>query len=488
MNPSTGIRMIAKIKNIFYKNKYNKMMELPQSPRQDIPQLSGPEPPPIESVRIQYTIRPVEYYIYESDTGALRLRFIEPREPPQEVIEEILMGTREPSSPVEAYYRDKSLSGYGKLFPLIIDDNIEEIAVDGPGSNVSVINKLIPGFWIDVDLSLGEPELDSIAIQLARKAGRLLSLATPYAEGITTEGHRVAVTLGREITRHGTSIVLRKYPEKPITITDLIAQRVLTPLATAYLWILIEAHSFLMIIGGMGAGKTTLLQSLASLIPPYHRIVTIEDTPEIRLYHKHWDSLVTRPRIPGEEIEDVGLEDLLRFALRRRADHVIVGEVRGREARLLAQAAASGHGSLTTFHADDPESAILRLRLEPINLPPLFLEVINAFILVRRIPVVGGGFLRRVVRITEIHDDELFDVFKWDPVSDKLQPNDPEEVAAKSRVLREAWTRLGMPGGDLASELAERARFLEERLNLPKETFISSLFKFYATRYGVLRE
>ena len=93
-----------------------------------------------------------------------------------------------------------------------------------------------------------------------------------------------------------------------------------------------------------------------------------------------------------------------------------------------------------------------------------------------------------MIRITEIHDDELFDVFKWDPISDKLQPSDPEEIAAKSRVLREAWARLGMPGGDLASELAERARFLEERLNLPKETFISSLFKFYATRYGVLRE
>lgn len=436
-------------------------------------------------IRGHYKVGPVEYYLYVDEYGFFRLHIVEPREPPGDVIYDIISGVRSPANEAERYHAQKKTSGYGKLYPLIIDDNVEEIAVDGPGMRVAVLHRLLPGYWIDVDITLGEAELDSIAIQLARKAGRLLSLATPYAEGITSDGHRIAVTLGNEITRHGTSIVLRKYPEKPVSITDLLATRILTPLAAAYLWLLVESHSFIMIIGSMGAGKTTLLQALAGLIPPHHRIVTIEDTPEIRLYHKHWDSLITRPRIPGEEIEEVDLETLLKFALRRRADHVIVGEVRGREARLLAQAAASGHGSLTTFHADSPEAAILRLRLDPISLPPLFLRIITAFVHIQKIPVVGGGFLRRVTSITEIQDDELVPIFEWKPESDSLIPKKEGEVVERSTALREAWIRLGMPSGSLEAELEERKRFLEERTNLPGEVFLSSLAKYYAMKYGV---
>ena len=439
---------------------------------------------PPDSVVAHYTKGPVTYYIYIDERGLHRLRFIEPPPIDEDRLKLLVAGIEDPRDRVEAYYVEKARSGYGSLYPLIIDDNIEEIAVDGPGRSVSVLNTMIPGKWIDVDLVLGERELDGLAIQLARKAGRLLSLASPYAEGLTVDGHRIAVTLGREVTRFGSTIVVRKYPEKPISIGYLIATRVLSPLAAAYLWLLIEARSFILIIGSMGAGKTTLLQSLANLIPPHHRVITIEDTPEIRLYHPHWDSLVTRPRPPGEEIEEVTLEDLLKFALRRRADHVIVGEVRGREARLLAQAAASGHGSIATFHADSPESAILRLSLEPISLPRLFLNLISAFVTIRRIPVAGSGVIRRVYSITEVADDELVTVFQWRPDLDRLEPINAEEVVARSRRLREAWERLGMIGESLEIELEERARFLEERANVPPETFAASLAKYYARKYG----
>ncbi len=441
---------------------------------------------PPENATAHYRVGVVEYYLYIGDGGLPRLRIYEPPEPPEERIRLLAAGFEEPRDEAERYHLDKTLSGYGKLYPLIIDSHVEEIAVDGAGNRVAVLHTLMPGFWVSVDMILGEYEVDSLAVQLARKAGRILSIASPYAEGLTREGHRIAVTLSNEVTRFGSTIVLRKYPEKPITIGDLIGMRVLSPLAAAYLWMLVEAHGFLLIIGSMGAGKTTLLQALASLIPPFKRIVTIEDTPEIRLNHPHWDSLVTRPKTPGEEIDEVTLEDLLRFALRRRADHVIVGEVRGREARLLAQAAASGHGSITTFHADSPEGAILRLTLDPINLPMLFLKVISAFIHIRRIPVVGGGFLRRVVSITEFQEDDLVTVFEWAPERDAITPLSPEEVVDRSKSLREAWHKLGMPGASLEVELEERARFLEERANLPPETFAASLSKYYSRKYGVI--
>ena len=441
-------------------------------------------PPPTNSIIASYRIGVVEYYIYTPENQYPRLRIVEPPEPPREVLSEVVSGIREPENHAEAYHADKLKSGYGALYPLVIDDHVEEIAVDGPGDRVAVLHTMYPGRWISVDIRIGERELDSLAIQVARKAGKMITIATPVAEGLTEEGHRVSVTLSREVSRFGSTIVMRKYPEKPLTISDLVASRIISPLAAAYLWLLLEAQGFVFVIGQMGAGKTTLLQALASLIPPHARIVTIEDTPEIRLDRPYWDSLVTRPRPPGEEISDITLEDLIRFALRRRADYIIVGEVRGRETRLLAQAAASGHGGLTTFHADSPEGAILRLKLDPISLPDLFLSVITSFVLIRRIPLVGGSFIRRVYSISEVVNGQPITVMKWSPAVDRLEPNDPQVLADRSARLREAWDRLGRPGDALDVELDYRARIIEEISTMEWDQARARLQQFYIDRYG----
>ncbi|MCE4599140.1 MAG: type II/IV secretion system ATPase subunit [Desulfurococcales archaeon] len=441
----------------------------------------------VEDDRIlaRYKVGHVHYMIYLDEGRKPRLVFKEPREPSKDAINEIIANLREPRTPEEEYYINKKKSGYGPLYPLIIDPHIEEIAVEGPGRTIAVMHKLYPSRWIDVDMVLTSQEADSLAIQVARKARRMISIAVPYAEGITEEGHRVAISFSREISRFGSSLVIRKYPDKPVTIADLIASRVLSPLMAAYLWILVEAQSFLIIIGNMGAGKTTLLQSIAGLIPPFNRVITIEDTPELRLMNPHWDSLITRPRPPGEEIEEVDLEALLKFALRRRAEYIIVGEVRGREAKLLAQAAASGHGSMTTFHADSPEGAILRLRLDPINLPPLFLRIITGFIHVRRIPVYGGKAKRRIIAVTEVDGDELIDIFTWEPHADSFTPNKPDEVAEKSIKLEEAWKKLGAPHESVIDELDERAKLLEAAAGLTPEEFYSRIAMYYTAKMGI---
>jgi flagellar protein FlaI len=320
-----------------------------------------------------YRIPPLKYSIVLPDSGmpVLVVEEPEPEEGRAERLREIMAGLEEPRDEVERYYAQKAKSGYGPIYPLMRDPHIEEIALSGPSRKIAVMHRLMPSRWIETNIRLSEEEASGLAMQLARKAGRMLSLASPYAEGLTVDGYRVSVTMSKEVSRFGSTFVVRKYPEKPLTIGDLVASRTLSPLMAAYLWLLVEAQAFLVIIGNMGAGKTSVLQALAGLIPPYNRVLTIEDTPELSLLNDYWDSLVTRPKPPGEEIEEISLEDLLRFALRRRAEYVIVGEVRGRETRLLAQAAASGHGSMTTFHADSPEGAILRLSLDPINLPPL---------------------------------------------------------------------------------------------------------------------
>ncbi|BAA79671.2 conserved hypothetical protein [Aeropyrum pernix K1] len=454
--------------------------------KQDVELESGRGWAGLEEWRLvaKYSVGPVEYYLYRDNSEGVRLTFKEPPEPGEAVVKEIIAGNIEPVGEGERYHAEKRMSGYGRLYPLIIDGHIEEIAFEGPGRGVSVIHSLVPGRWIDVDLKLGEDEANSLALQLARKAGRSLSLAQPLAEGLTGEGHRVAVTFSREVSRFGSSFVIRKYPEKPVTMADLVASRVLTPLQAAYLWLLVESQQFIVVSGPMGSGKTTLLQALAGLIPPFYRVITIEDTPEIRLYNRHWDSLVTRPPLPGESMVEVDLEALLRFALRRRAEYIIVGEVRGREARLLAQAAASGHGSMTTMHGDTPEGVILRLQLEPISLPPVFLSLIGAIVMLRRLPGYGGAVRRRVVSITEIEGGEAVDVFAWDPKGDLVSPDNPRDIVESSFRLREAVSRIPDLITDLEAELSERAGLLEKLAGSPPEVFHKALARFYSERYG----
>ncbi|MEB2835994.1 MAG: type II/IV secretion system ATPase subunit [Desulfurococcales archaeon] len=430
-----------------------------------------------------YRIRAATYTLYVR-SGRVRLHVAEPPIS-GERLEELVLGLDSPRNEGESYLLDKARSGYGPLYPLIIDPHVEEIACEGPGKPLAIIHKLVPDRWVDADIVLDEEEADSLAIQLARLAGKTVSLAAPLAEGLTREGHRVAVTFSREVSRFGSSFIVRKFPSRPITIADLIAQSVISPLEAAYLWLLLEARMFILIIGPMASGKTTLLQALASLIPPFRRVVTIEDTPEIRLPTPHWDALVARPPLPGEDIGEISLEDLLRFALRRRADYIIVGEVRGREARLLSQAVAAGHGGMTTFHADSPEAAIMRLLLDPIDLPRLFLRSIAAIVLIRRMPDYMGGVRRRVVSITEVtNDDELLDVFTWDPHTDTHKPSEPEAVLDASERIKRAWEILGIPHTDPARELAERASFLERHKEDDPESFQEALLRFYNVKYG----
>ncbi|GAB6147570.1 type II/IV secretion system ATPase subunit [Stetteria hydrogenophila] len=433
-----------------------------------------------------YRVGPVEYTLYRTGRIDYKLVVVEPLEPPPEALEEVIAGLREPETPGERYHAEKAVSGYGPIYPLIIDSNVEEIAFTDPSRPVMVIHRLVQDRWIETSVKLTPGEADALALSLARKAGRQLSMANPIAEGVTVEGHRVSVTFGREVSRGGSTFVVRKYPEKPFTMADLIRMGSITPLEAAYLWMLVEAQGFILIVGNMGSGKTTLLQALASLIPPGKRVITIEDAPELRLPVEAWDSLYTRPPLPGDEDLEVSLEDLVKFALRRRGDYIIVGEVRGREARLLAQAAALGHGTMATFHADNADSAVVRLSLDPISLPPLFLRSITAFVTVRRALTYDGRAVRRVAAITEVAGDELRDVFTWDPATGEVSPTTPSEVAGVSEKLRWAWERLGRPMGSPEAELEERARVLAEAAEAVERDgtpFRRVLVRFYEKRW-----
>ncbi len=382
------------------------------------------------------------------------------------------------------YYVAKLVSGYGPLFPLLRDPNIEEIAVNGPGKPVSVLTRIVPGSWALTNIVLDSEALNTLVIQLAHRAGRSISVAHPYVEGMLPEGHRIAVTYLNEVSRFGSSVVIRKHVSEPMTPAELAYRGMIGLDELAYLWLLIEHAGSILIVGPAAAGKTTLLQALLMLVPLDKRIVTIEDTPELNLsWHPLWDSLVTRHSY-GDEAEDVDLYKLAKFALRRRADYLVIGEVRGEEARILVHAASSGHGALATFHAESAEAALMRLRAPPISLGDSFLQAIWSVVTVSRLRL-NGTEVRKVIAIDEIVPAggsvtlaRLFDYANDGKIS-------IDAIVERSARLRQIARLVGMGSDQLREELAERRRLLqklvEERVFSAGE-FVARITRFYASR------
>ncbi len=279
--------------------------------------------------------------------------------------------------PLEVIYNYFKLSsGYGPLYPLTRDPHIEEIAASSEDRYISIIHRKYSWYgWMSTNIAITPKLMDRLVLSLARIIGRHLSIAQPIAEGLTPEGLRLALTFGHEVSRKGSSFVIRKKPSQPITITKLIDQEVILAELAAYAWLVLELKGSILIVGGMSTGKTTLLQALLTLIPPTRRVVTIEDTPEITGTTGLWDPLVERVSTIGDKLS-INMYDLLKFSLRRRADYIVVGEVRGREARLLVQASRLGHGVLATMHADTAQSVIERLTAPPISIPKNLLRSI----------------------------------------------------------------------------------------------------------------
>ena len=242
-------------------------------------------------------------------------------------------------------------------------------------------------------------------------------------------------------------------------------------------------------VNGIFVHNTTMLQALLNLIPINSRIVTIEDTPELRLMHPHWDSLITRQTysITPKGLE-VTLFDLAKFALRRRAEYIVIGEVRGEEARVLAQAAATGQGSLCTFHADSVDSALIRLKSSPIELSEGFLNLIWCFIVMKRVKVKQEGYKRRVTEIVELiptpKGPEKNTIFTWDPRNDKHIPLHVDEVVQKSYRLKLIANLRGLDREQLIKDLARREKFLIGLLNRNIRTLeevFNAIMEFYSS-------
>ena len=234
------------------------------------------------------------------------------------------------------------------LQELIEDDTVTEIMVNGPDS--VFIER--DGRLIRWDKSFTSREkLEDVIQQIAGRCNRVINESRPIVDARLENGARVNAVIA-PVALNGPILTIRRFPDRPLTLEDLIARKSLTEECADFLKKLVRARYSIVIGGGTGSGKTTFLGALSEFIPAEERIITIEDNAELRLLELPNLVRMEAKEANTEDSKGVTIRDLIRTALRMRPDRVIIGEVRGAEAVDLLQAFNTGHeGSLCTAHA-----------------------------------------------------------------------------------------------------------------------------------------
>jgi flagellar protein FlaI len=358
------------------------------------------------------------------------------------------------------YHAERDLVGFGTIDPLMRDPNIEDISCDGVKKSVYVWHRNYES--IETNLEFDNDEvLDNMVVKLVHMAGKHVSSAFPIVDASLPGKHRLAVCYRREITPFGTAFTIRKFREDPYSIIDLINIGTFSEDMAAYLWACLENRSSIMVLGGTAAGKTTALNSLACLIKPGSKIITIEETAELNLPLENWVSLIARQSygLGGSGVGEVALFDLVKTSMRHRPDVLVVGEIRGQEAYVLFQALATGHGGLATMHAENIDSAVKRLTQKPMDISPAYIPLMNIVFSIQRVHLTKKGkkrAYRRVINVNEVADYEDYKTtFNWHPIKDEHVPD-----LENSAILPQIAERQGITMKGLLEEIGRRKDIL----------------------------
>ncbi len=271
------------------------------------------------------------------------------------------------------YYLFRDFIGYREIDVPMNDDNIEDITCVGYGIPVFIYHQKY--YNLVSDIVMHERELDAMVLRLAQEGGKHISISDPIVDATLRNGTRAQLTFKKTATEKGSTFTLRRFRNSHITPVDLIEKGTYSLEAMAYLWHCVQSGKSIIIAGGTATGKTTNLNACSLFIPPEVKIVSIEDTREIKLYQKNW--------IPSTTTKDIDTFGLLKAALRQRPEYIIVGEVRGKEAQTLFQAMTSGHVVMSTFHAGSVDDLVNRLTSSPIDVPAAMLESLDIIIVLK---------------------------------------------------------------------------------------------------------
>ncbi len=435
---------------------------------------------------------------------------------PTEVLEKYMWETAEKAGILEfvqrsnkkfMYYLMKDFVGFWEVDPLINDDNIEEISIACWNQPVRVWHRNHNEYmWMETNIKFeSEAKLQAFIRRIAQFGGTTISLAQPSLEVMLggASDKRATATLGDEITRPGSTLVIRKQKENPLSILNLAApeqikrvssvpqaitapmeynevhaHKTLTALMAAYLWLLLEKTTSILVAGETSSGKTVLMNAILALMNPKAKIVTAEDTPEINLPPEiHWQRMKTRTfksgLSPSGQKYAYGLSDLLKIALRFSPTILSLGEMRGEESEVVASAITLGFSTITTLHAEDAESTVIRVTNPPMKFTEGHVRDVTAIVTMRKLFMPDGKIARRVYSIDEIKkvgksDHEIVNVFSYDPVNDTFSPTTPEEVVAKSIRLKDIATAFGWNDEQVVASLKTRAAYLSDAVSHQK--------------------
>ncbi|UGA54217.1 CpaF family protein [Vibrio sp. VB16] len=352
------------------------------------------------------------------------------------------------------------LHGLGPLQPLMEDDSITDIMINGHEhvfiERGGLVEK-VPVNFVD------EAQVLEIAKRIAGRVGRRVDDSSPLCDARLADGSRVNIVIP-PIALDGTSISIRKFKKQAIDFSQLVGFGAMSPEMAQILMIAARCRLNILISGGTGSGKTTMLNALSQFISEKERIVTIEDAAELRLQQPHVVRLETRTA----GIENTGVihqRDLVINALRMRPDRIIVGECRGSEAFEMLQAMNTGHdGSMSTLHANTPRDAIARVEsmvmMATANLPleAIRRTIVSAVDIIIQISRLHDGS-RKVMSITEVVGLEGSSV-----VLEEIFQFRPEHGDANAEKVQGNFVTAGLMKRSI---LVEKARFfgLDEQLD-----------------------
>jgi pilus assembly protein CpaF len=310
--------------------------------------------------------------------------------------------------------------GYGPIDPLLRDETITEVMVNGPHRiYVERAGRLEPTDVKFVDETHARRIIDKIVSQI----GRRVDEANPMVDARLPDGSRVNVIV-HPLSIGGPFMTIRKFAKDPYKVDDLIRFGSFTPQVAHFINSCVRGRLNCVVSGGTGTGKTTMLNVLSSFIPTDERIVTVEDAKELQLHQDHVLPLEARPpNIEGRG--EVKIRDLVRNSLRMRPDRIVVGEIRGGEALDMLQAMNTGHdGSLTTVHSNSPRDTLSRIEtltlMAGMDLPVRVIreQMASALDLIVHLTRLRDG-TRRVTHVSEVMGMEgdvvvLQDIYVFD--------------------------------------------------------------------------
>ncbi len=309
--------------------------------------------------------------------------------------------------------------GLGPIEPLLKDETITEVMVNGPEKVFVERNGKIQLTNVQFH---DNSHLMTIIERIVAPLGRRVDESSPLVDARLTDGSRVNAIVP-PLSLIGPCLTIRKFTKDPLSVDNLIGFGTLSEEMAEFLRACVKARLNIMVSGGTGSGKTTTLNVLSSFIPDRERIVTIEDAAELRLQQGHVVTLESRPaNLEGRGA--ITIRDLVRNALRMRPDRIIVGEVRSGEALDMLQAMNTGHdGSLTTGHANSPRDILSRLEtmvlMAGMDLPVRAIreQIASALDLIIQQTRIQDG-TRKITYITEVQKMEgdtivLQDLFRY---------------------------------------------------------------------------